>query len=126
MPSPQLLIADDDATVHELIAQIAIYVRPEVVMITAFNGAEALTAFRTHGADLVVTDLQMPLMNGLALVEALRALPSAVPIVMLSSEREAEAAALAAGVTRFLAKPLAAEVVWHLLGELLPGSRRVQ
>lgn len=120
MPLPQLLIVDDDATVHELIAEIAAHVRPGMIVINTFNGTEALAAFRLQGADLVVTDLQMPHMNGLALVEALRALPSAVPILLISSEWDAEAAALAAGATRFLAKPLEAEMVWHQLGELLP------
>jgi two-component system, chemotaxis family, chemotaxis protein CheY len=77
---------------------------------TASNGQEALEALRLHAPDMVVTDLNMPVMSGLEFIEAARAEPAGqgVPIVLLTTETAPELAVRAKAVkaTGWLAKPL--------------------
>ncbi len=84
--APKMLIVDDQFTVRELQRSIlrASGYRVEV----ACDGREALAALDTEDAfDLVVTDLQMPEMDGLALLAAIRADPehSSLPVVIVTS-----------------------------------------
>jgi two-component system chemotaxis sensor kinase CheA len=84
--APKVLVVDDQFTVRELQRSIlrASGYRVEV----ACDGREALDALDTKDAfDLVVTDLQMPEMDGLALLAAIRADPdrSSLPVVIVTS-----------------------------------------
>ena len=120
MSSRHLLIVDDDDGVRTFVAHVAMRVYPALTLDSVLDGAEAFRAFGQHPADLVITDMQMPIMSGLDLIRALRALPSAVPILMLSSDSMVQTAALATGATRFLAKPFAIAALRQTLRELLP------
>ena len=69
MPSvPHILIAEDHAAVRNLLTTIVARIYPNCTITTVVNGAEALTAFQAHGADLLITDYTMPIMTGLALI----------------------------------------------------------
>lgn len=61
-------------------------------VITCSNGAEALSAFPKQPVDMVITDLNMPQMDGITLIARLRQLPAAqyIPIVMLTTESSAD------------------------------------
>src|SRR5262249_43982132 len=74
----------------------------------ASNGEEALAMLPKLRPDLIITDCQMPGMDGIRLTRALRATGVEVPIIMLSgaTERAVIDSAKRAGVTRFLAKPV--------------------
>lgn len=77
-------------------------------VLTASDGREALDTLMSEPVDLVITDLKMPVMDGLELTRRLRSHPSKarIPILMVSGEGADEAQALEAGVSRFLPKPL--------------------
>ena len=81
----------------------------------AGNGSEALAALAAGAADLVMADWNMPVMDGLELVRAIRASPafSKVPVVMVTTEAEVDqmAAALAAGATEYVMKPFTREIL---------------
>ncbi|MDP9025248.1 MAG: response regulator [Candidatus Eremiobacteraeota bacterium] len=72
---------------------------------------EALRSLKQERPDLIVVDYQMPEMNGVAFISALRAMKghARTPVMMLTgvSDRSVQTAALAAGATHYLEKPLA-------------------
>jgi CheY-like chemotaxis protein len=72
----------------------------------ATNGREALTAIGSRVPDLVLTDLQMPEMNGLELVEAIRAERLSVPVILMTQHGTEEVAvqALRSGAASYLVK----------------------
>ena len=75
----------------------------------AVNGAEGLEKAKASKPDLVITDLNMPVMNGLELIRALRALPAmmGLPIVFLTTESSetVKLEAKKAGATGWITKP---------------------
>jgi two-component system, OmpR family, KDP operon response regulator KdpE len=90
---------------------------------TAEDGEAALEVFREWSPDLVLTDLQMPKMDGLELCRKLRAM-SAVPIIVLSvrNEEAAIVEALDAGADDYVTKPFGTD---ELLARLRSALRRV-
>jgi two-component system chemotaxis response regulator CheY len=75
----------------------------------ASGGAEAISRVRAGGIDMVLTDLNMPGMDGITLIRALRKLPQAVglPIVFVTTESvpAMKQEAKAAGATGWITKP---------------------
>jgi two-component system chemotaxis response regulator CheY len=78
-------------------------------VIEAGDGTQGLATARASAVDLVLTDLNMPGLDGIALIRELRKLPSytGVPIVLLTTESDAERKqiAKAAGATGWITKP---------------------
>ena len=79
----RVLVVEDDAYVRDYLAA-ALGTLEELHVLTASNGHEAIQRLAEGGADLVLTDLNMPEMNGVELVRHLRAEYSNVQIVLMS------------------------------------------
>lgn len=79
------------------------------VVAEAANGAEGIEKAKASAFDLIITDLNMPVMDGLTMIEKLRSMPdqTGVPIVFLTTESDAalKERAKAAGATGWLTKP---------------------
>ncbi len=108
--SARVLIADDNADMREYLARLLVGAGYRVG--TADDGREALAAIRAAPPDLVISDVMMPELDGLALVATLRAEPrtAAVPVLLLSARagQEASIEGLQAGADDYLVKPFAA------------------
>jgi len=100
-----VLVVDDEPTLRRLMRRALSGMGLEVA--EAANGLEALERFRTHHVVAVVSDVRMPLMNGLELVAHLRDQGPDVPVVLVSGSDEVttRAGAQALGAFDFLAKP---------------------
>lgn len=104
------------------------------IICTAADGEEAYRLFKEQRPQLVITDVNMPGMNGLALARALRAEDSELPIVILSGFDEFENArqAMRFGVHHFLLKPASVTEIEDVLGEIVQeldtaeGKRRLE
>ena len=81
----RLLVVDDALTVREL--QRSILERGGFEVLTASDGVEAMSILADGSVDLVLTDVEMPRMDGFALTEAIRAHPTRgnVPVLILTS-----------------------------------------
>src|SRR5437660_4425629 len=90
---PRVLVAEDSPTQAEAIRFLL--EDCGFVVETAADGLEALAAIRRNAPDVVATDLEMPRMNGLELVEAVRADFPAVPVVLITAHGSEETAATA-------------------------------
>lgn len=94
---------------------------------TAANGADALSLIQQHLPDLVLTDVIMPQMDGLQLLQILRADPQtkSIPIILLSARatEEATVEGLAAGADDYLIKPFSARELIARVATQLQMSR---
>lgn len=106
----RVLIADDNADMREYLSRLLAGAGYEVRAVN--DGLEALDAIRAQAPELVVSDVMMPRLDGLALVAALRTDPrtAAVPVLLLSARagQEASIEGLQAGADDYLVKPFAA------------------
>jgi len=78
----RVLIADDDASIRGLLATILGTSECAVDLVT--NGLEAIRAFADREYDLVITDLEMPRLDGKELTRSIRQLNPSVPVVMIT------------------------------------------
>jgi two-component system response regulator AtoC len=109
--SGRVLVIDDDASLR--FALEAVLGDAGLTVESSPSGAGGIEAFEARGADAVLTDLAMPEMDGLQVLERLRAQDPGVPVVMLTahgSERVA-VAAMKAGAYDYLPKPFDPEEI---------------
>src|SRR5688500_13247583 len=121
--SSTLLIVDASATTRAMIKRIAGSCGIDKAgIIEAADGPEALDALDTNDCDLVLTDLHLPGMGGLELVQALQADPTLrhVPVVVVSADlNPTQVAELKReGVRGCLARPFTPESFRDVLGQL--------
>ncbi len=101
----QVLVIDDDAALRYTLE--AVLTDGGLTVEVHDGGAKGLAAFEARGADVVVTDLAMPDVDGMKVLEQMRALDPGVPVLMLTahgSERVA-VAAMKAGAWDYIPKP---------------------
>ncbi len=123
----RILVVDDEAPIVDVVALKLRNAGHEVA--TASDGEEALALLRAPGAafDLVVTDLQMPALSGLALARAMRgdARLAAIPVVLLTARghllREGEADS--ANIVRLIHKPFSPRALLADIESLLAEGR---
>jgi two-component system, chemotaxis family, chemotaxis protein CheY len=84
-----VLVADDSQTMRMLIFFHLIKILPGIRLVEAVNGADALEKLRSTDVDLVVTDMNMPEMDGAGLISAIREeLKRDMPIVVITTKGE--------------------------------------
>ncbi|UVI30648.1 response regulator transcription factor [Paenibacillus spongiae] len=112
----RILVVDDEREIRDYIAAMPEWadIRCSVAAIAA-NGAEALDIARRERPDILLTDIRMPVMDGILLAETLRREQPELPIIFLSAYHEFDYAkkAIRLGAVDFITKPfVAADLVW--------------
>jgi two-component system chemotaxis response regulator CheY len=119
--SKTILTVDDSSTMRQMIAFTL--TQAGFSVLEASDGQEALDLARTKGADLVITDVNMPRMDGITLVQELRQLGSYrfTPILVLTTEStpEMKAKGKAAGATGWIVKPFSPEKLLETVNKVL-------
>ena len=121
MNAPIVLAVDDSNTMRQMVAHVLRLGGYEVV--EAADAESSLETAKTRPVDAVLTDHNLPGMDGLDLVRALRALPqhADTPIVVLTTERSEELrnAGREAGANGWMVKPFDPERLLELFGRVL-------
>ena len=117
----RILVVDDSTTMRQMVSFTLSDAGHEVT--EADNGVKGLEAARARRYDLVITDVNMPGMNGLDLVKSLRQLPDFkfTPILVLTTEaaQEVKSRGREAGATGWIVKPFSPEVLLTTLKKVL-------
>jgi DNA-binding NtrC family response regulator len=106
MASPKLLVVDDDSLIRRSLSEL---LRGEgYQVIEAGTGAEALRVFGQAAPDLVVTDFNMPEVDGLQLLRELRARKPDLPVILVTGYGTVEQAveAMKSGAYDYVSKPI--------------------
>jgi cyclic di-GMP phosphodiesterase len=101
-----ILIVDDDAQVREVLHQIFLSASYRCVL--AANGKDGLQVFRTARPPLIVTDLKMPVMDGIALLDGIRREDADAAVIVLTGAPDVKTAidSLKLGAYDFIMKPV--------------------
>jgi CheY-like chemotaxis protein len=121
-PPQTVLVVDDEPDMLDGVARILR--RGPYTCLTATSGQGALQVFEREQPDVVLTDLRMPGMDGLALLRALRRLSPRTPVILVTAYASDAAAyeAAQAGAVGFLAKPFSgAQLLQTIRDALRPG-----
>ncbi|MBZ4645834.1 MAG: response regulator receiver protein [Clostridia bacterium] len=105
----KILIVDDSDMIKKIV--VGTLARGGHQVVEASNGLEALERISSTHCDLVITDLNMPKMDGIQFTRELRKMPSykRMPIFILTTNPAEEEKALAAGANLYLKKPVSSE-----------------
>jgi DNA-binding NtrC family response regulator len=111
-----ILIADDDSAMLNLLADHLR--RKQFLVVTANDGAKALDAARSHEAaiDLLLTDIEMPRLNGVQLAQAIREFLPRIGVVLMSGTAYKGGAG---DQTAFLKKPFSLAILLDTIEKLL-------
>ena len=106
---PKVLVIDDEPGVRELISESLRI--SEITAVQAADGLEALSLLRREKFDLLILDINMPKLDGLALLEKLRTEGMSVPVLMLSARADKTDInqGLRVGADDYLTKPFSIE-----------------
>jgi len=106
----KILIADDQQLIRELLSKI--FTRSGYYVRTSEDGADALRQFNCEDPDLLITDLNMPEIDGYELCQRVRSV-SNIPIMLITacSNSSVKRKALSAGANAFLTKPINLEEI---------------
>lgn len=114
----KILIVDDESPIKEWICVCIRSLYPMSILFTASNGAEAWDCFQAERPDMVITDVCMPVLDGLELLKRIHAKAAEVPVVILScfGEFAYSQQAMRYGAAEYLLKT---EISEQILGELI-------
>jgi DNA-binding response OmpR family regulator len=108
---PKLLIVDDEEEIHKLIRRL--FVDGSVEVVEAYNGQEGLKVVKEQSPQLVIMDINMPIMDGYQALRALRANPdtNTIPVMMFTSKGDMvdKVVGFELGVEDYLTKPVDVE-----------------
>ena len=117
-----IMVVDDSATTRSLVAS---YLTDwgEVEVVEASSGFEALRVLPSRQVDLIVTDINMPDINGLELISFIRENPNYrhIPTIIITTENSAEdrKRGMELGARDYLVKPFTMELLRQSLGKVL-------
>ncbi len=120
----RILLADDHTLVREGLKQILGEVADFKVVAEAGNGQEVLAKVRAEVPDLLILDLSMPGISGIALIRQLKDEAPRLPILVLSMHREEQYAvrAIKAGAAGYLTKESASEQLVQAIRKIAAGG----
>jgi two-component system chemotaxis response regulator CheY len=124
MPEYNFLVVEDSPTMRQLIT-FALKRIPGSKVIEANDGIDALKKLSTQVFDIILTDINMPIMDGLKLVSMVRNDPvhKAIPIVIITTEGadEDRKRGLALGANAYIAKPIQTADLLNVVNQIISG-----
>jgi len=81
-----LLVVEDDDESREILVAILSRKFPDVTVYSANNGRTGLELFKTHTPDIVITDINMPELNGLQMADKIRAIRPDIKLIVLTAD----------------------------------------
>ncbi|MBL9204141.1 MAG: response regulator [Opitutaceae bacterium] len=116
-----ILTVDDSPSIRQMVGLTLTQAGHHVIEAT--DGRDALTKLGEQAVHMIITDLNMPVMDGIELIRQARATPQAktIPIVMLTTESQPEKkqAGRAAGATGWIIKPFSPEQLVGVVAKVL-------
>jgi two-component system, chemotaxis family, chemotaxis protein CheY len=125
MPEYNFLVVEDSPTMRQLIT-FALKRIPGSKIVEANDGIDALKKLSSQKFDIILTDINMPIMDGLKLVSMVRNDPvqKAIPIIIITTEGadEDRKRGLALGANAYIAKPIQTADLLSVVNQIISGK----
>ena len=110
-----VLYVEDDGITRVIMRDMLARKTPNVII--ASNGEEGLAAFQRYLPDIVISDIQMPRMDGLEMAAAIKQISPTTPVIVTTAfnDKEFLLKAIAVGIDKFLLKPVESEALHEAL-----------
>ncbi len=118
----KVLVADDEARVCDLICALIDWERLGLVLCAkAYDGNSALELIKAESPDLVITDIRMPGLDGLALIREAKAIKADLQFIIISGHKQFDYAqtAIKYGVAEYLLKPIKKQELEQTLAKMI-------
>lgn len=121
---PLILAVDDEENIRNLITYT--FEEHNLEVMTAENGKAAITILENNPIDVIITDLLMPTMTGLALIREMKKRKSAIPIIIITAYGNTEMVKeiIAEGVFRLIEKPLDFDILVPIVQDAIENKKR--
>ena len=118
--SLRALVVDDSTTMVRIISNTLKRIGVDHVD-TACDGQEGFNKFKNNVFDVILTDWNMPIMNGLELIKKVRAENMDIPIIMITTEggKSEVITALKAGCNQYIVKPFTPQILKEKLEDII-------
>ncbi len=119
----KILVVDDEEGARDLFNTILTDEGYEVAL--ANGGEEALNLFKTNPFNLVITDIKMPVMDGLQLLQEIRKMGSKTDVIMVTAYGEVESylKAMSLGAAEYINKPIRIKELKQIVHKVLTEQR---
>ncbi len=106
--SDKSILVTDDSAIMRMFLVMSLKRMLSVNIVEAVNGADALAKLKSGNFDLLLTDMNMPEMNGAELIKSIRGMNNNIPIIMITTKGEAQDRDLGMqlGANHYLTKPV--------------------
>ena len=121
----RILLVDDSGTMRTIQKRSLLKLGvPEGEISEAENGQVGFDLFQSKTFDLILTDWNMPIMDGLTLLKKIREKDTQIPVIMITTEAERTrvVTAIEAGVSDYLVKPFTAESLQAKIEKWVPAT----
>ncbi|TMQ23223.1 MAG: response regulator [Candidatus Rokuibacteriota bacterium] len=121
----RVLIVDDEALILEVLSE---HFKTDFEVETAANGADALGAILRQRPDVVLLDINMPRMNGIAVLKDIKQIDDSIAVIMVTANEQVALAAeaLKAGAFGYVPKPFDFRYLDHMLATIFDRPRGPQ
>ena len=121
---PLILAVDDEENIRNLITYT--FEEHNLEVMTAENGKAAITILENNPIDVIITDLLMPTMTGLALIREIKKRKSAIPIIIITAYGNTEMVKeiIAEGVFRLIEKPLDFDILVPIVQDAIENKKK--
>jgi two-component system chemotaxis response regulator CheY len=125
----KILLVEDDISQRTLLRHI-ITKRMDSEIFEAKNGIEGLRMVEMNSPNLIILDVWMPVMNGMAMLDKLRAdkTHKSIPVVIITAMKDQETIqeAISKGISGYILKPFTPELVYAALSKFIPSFQTVE
>ena len=114
-----MLYVEDALVAREILTSVIVQKFPDLELRTERDGRAGLESFKERGADIVLTDVSMPAMNGIEMAREIRALDPAVPIILTTAHNDTQflTEAIKTGVNHYVLKPVEHHQLFEAIGD---------
>ena len=123
--TPRTVMIVEDEVDCAIMLEVALESLPGLMTVRVTSAEAALEALKTFTVAALISDVQLPAMSGIELIERVHAIHRELPVVIVSASPGVDGYALRAGAAAFFAKPFSPAAVCETIRQLLKESGNV-